>query len=110
MTKRNFPVPPAWHVDLAEWVRQIRDAVAGLMDGKHNASGSVTLTANAATTTLSDRRIHAESVITFMPTTANAAAEMDSLWVSARGDGSCTLNHANNAQSDRTLDYMLGGS
>lgn len=78
-------------------------------EGKMNCVGDVTLDANSATTTLSDRRIGPESYIGFMPTTANAAAEIDTLYVTARGDGSCTLNHTNNAQTDRTFTYVVIG-
>ena len=81
------------------------------MQGKLNAVGSVTLTANAATTTYSDPRIGGESWIGFMPTTANAAAEIGAgtLYVTARADGSCILNHANNAQADRSFDMLIIG-
>ena len=79
--------------------------------GKLNVVGSVTLTANAATTTYNDSRIGGESWIGFMPTTANAAAEIGggTLYVTARADGSCTLNHANNAQADRSFDTLIIG-
>lgn len=92
-----------------DWVREIRDAVVGLLAGKHNAAGSITLTAASATSALADRRIHPESVITFMPRTANAAAEMDNMYISARTNESATITHTNNSQSDRSFDYSVGG-
>lgn len=108
MTKRSYPIPSAWSTNVPQWVREIRDAVAGLLDGKHNAAGSITLTASSGTSTLSDRRLHEESVITFMPRTANAKTE-GSPYVTGRTKGEATLNHTNNAQTDRDYDYMLGG-
>lgn len=75
--------------------------------GKFNVTGTVTLAANSATTTLNDVRIGAESYIGFMPTTANAAAGLTALYVTGRGTSTCTLNHANNAQADRTYDYAV---
>ncbi len=98
---------------LIEWQRLTVEVVNRAMDGKLNARGTVTLTASQATTTLLDRRIGSDSVILPMPTTANAAAE-----VGAGGffqtypnvtAGQMTLNHANNAQSDREFAYALLG-
>lgn len=69
-------------------------------------TGSVTLTANSATTTLTDPRIGINSAVLLIPTTANAAAEAPYIAVTA---GSCTINHANNAQTDRTFRYAIVG-
>lgn len=84
-----------------------------LLQGKQNNSthGSVTLTANQATSTLTDPLLTPNSVIVFMPTTANAAAELGNgtLYVSARTAESATLAHANNAQADRTFEYRIFG-
>ena len=77
-----------------------------LLQGKFNCGLDVTLTENAATTTLTDPRITADSVIVFMPTTSNAAAELGTLYVTGRKKGEATINHANNAQTDRT--YRVG--
>ena len=89
--------------------RKVATVVNNIMDGKINATGSVTLTANQATTTLTDMRVGPDSVILFMPTTANAAAELATLYVSSRGQETATLTHANNAQVDRTFAYAVLG-
>ena len=94
---------------LAAEVQKVSNVVYLLMEGKSNALGDVTLTANAATSTLTDPRIGTESLITFMPTTANAATGLTSLYVGTRAQGSCTLTHANNAQTDRTYVYEVRG-
>lgn len=107
-TFRSYPLPPAQYEDVPLWCRKIADAVIGLMNGKANNVGSVTLTANTATTVLVDRRGTAQSVYHLMPTTANAKAEGHP-WISARSKQTVTLNHANNAQTDRTYDYVLVG-
>jgi hypothetical protein len=58
--------------------RQVAEVVRGIMDGKTNNTGTVTLaTGGATSTTLNDRRISADSVILFAP--ASAAAYADSL-------------------------------
>ena len=95
--------------DQAEWLRLIASAVNGMLQGKTLNIGSVTLTANSATTTLADSRIGPKSFIGFMPTTSNAAAALSGLYVTGRGDSTCTLNHANNAQSDKTFSYVVIG-
>lgn len=89
--------------------RQLREIVAGAMQGKTNNTGTVTLTASSTTTTLTDPRIGAESVILFMPTTANAAGALAGLYVSARGTGTATLTHASTVAVDKTFSYAVIG-
>lgn len=79
------------------------------MQGKLNNTGTLTLTANAASTTLTDARIGANSTILLMATTANAAGALATTYFSGFVDGSCTVNHANNAQVDRTFRYAVIG-
>lgn len=94
---------------LAHSQRDVYEIVNSLRDGKVNSTGSVTLTASSATTTVSDLRAGQDSVILFMPTTANAAAAIGGLYVSSRGKQTFTLTHANNAQTDRTFSYAVLG-
>ena len=85
-----------------------RNIVSGLMLGRTNNGGEVTLTANSATTTLTDPLINKNSVIHFVPTTANAKAEGTPYYADADlAEGSATLRHANNAQTDRTYKYTV---
>jgi hypothetical protein len=57
--------------------RAVAEVVRGIMDGKTNNTGLITLaTGNAATTTLYDERIGFDSLIFFVP--VSAAAEADS--------------------------------
>ena len=57
--------------------RAVAEVVRGIMDGKTNNTGLITLaTGNAATTTLYDERIGYDSLIFFVP--VSAAAEADS--------------------------------
>ena len=103
-------VPVSWR-DVSEHLRKLAFAVNQLIDGKHNAVGSVTLTANQTTTAVSDNRAGTASVISFMPTSANAAAELGAggMYVSVRGDSTFTITHANNAQTDRDFEYSISG-
>ena len=103
--------PLDWPGDQREWIRIVAEVVNNLMDGKDNALGTVTLDPNQATTTLTDLRIGPDSAILFMPTTANAAAELGNgtLYVSSRGKQTATITHANSAQADRTFRYAVRG-
>ena len=91
--------------------REISQVVNNILDGKLNSTGSVTLTASAASTAVTDYRAGYDSVVLFMPTTANAAAEQAAggFYVSSRGKQTFTITHANNTQTDRTFDYIVIG-
>ena len=93
--------------------RQARESarVVNLINsGRLNCSASITLAANAATTVIQDVRLSIQSAILLMPTTAHAAAEIASgnLWIVCAA-GTATLNHTNNAQTDRTFTVVLLG-
>jgi len=104
-------------IPLVDWrqpgdaVRRLADAIREMADGRSNGFGSVTLADGTATTVVSDRRVGTDTVVTFMPTTANAAAEVGAggMYVGTVTNGSFTITHANNAQTDRTFTYCLQG-
>jgi len=55
--------------------RAVAEIVNGIMDGKTNNTGSVTLaTGNATTTTITDARIGIDSVVTLTPVSMTASA------------------------------------
>ena len=93
------------------WLAKLRDVVNNIMRGKINATLDVTLTPSAASTTVSDARIGGSCGIYLMPLSANAAAEIGNgtIWWSAPGNQTVTLNHANNAQADRTFRLLIIG-
>lgn len=80
-----------------------------LLLGKLNAVLQVSLTANVATSTVTDSRIGPLTAILFSPLTAHAAAEIPTLYVSVQTKGLATLTHANNAQTDRTFNLAFIG-
>jgi len=73
--------------------------------------GSCTLTANAASTTVADTNVTSSCRIVLFPTSANAAADVGSatgVYISARTqDTSFVLTHPNNANADKTFDYII---
>lgn len=91
--------------------RKINLCIQQIAAGRSNAVGDVTLTANAATTVVSDLNCSENSLIMFMPTTANAATEFGAgtLRVSTIANKTFTITHANNAQIDRTFRYAIYG-
>ncbi len=88
--------------------REIAEVVNNVVDGKVNSTGSITLASSGTSTTLTDARASRDSVILFMATTANAAAEMDNLYVTA-GSGSATLTHSAHGNADCTYKYVVLG-
>lgn len=92
-------------------IRRIVEVVQRLLQGKMNATTTLTLTANAGSTTLTDARIGGSSHIGWTPLTANASAEVGAgtIYVSARVKGSATIAHANNAQTDRDFSVLIIG-
>jgi len=81
-----------------------------LLVGSLNSLGSVTLTDNGTTTTLSDNHLTRGCKVFLFPTTAHAAT-VTGLWadptsVPARG-GNITLTHSAVAASDLSFDYLI---
>ena len=94
-----------------EWLRQLAEVANGSRRGKLNCVGDVTLTASSATTTLTDALIGPNSLIVFIPTTANAASAFQdgAFYVSARTKGSATITHTNDGNTDKTFVYGVIG-
>lgn len=110
-TAFGFPNARLFSSNLFDWCRELAQVVNSLRDGKVNSTGTVTLTANAASTTLSDVRIGRTTKIMLTPTTANAATALSTTYVTYPNANTeaAVINHANNAQTDRTFTYVLLG-
>ena len=106
-----MPTPVTWH-NPEEHRRIIAQDINKISDGVTLNAGSVTLTASTTDTVVSDGRVGVDSVIYFMPKTANAAAEVGAggMYVSSRGKETFTITHASNAQTDRDFEYALLGT
>src|SRR3954467_7602050 len=85
--------------------------VRQLCEGRSNAVGTFTLTANAASTTVTAQNCGAGSSVLYTPTTANASAEVGNgtMRIGTVSNGSFVVTHANNAQTDRTFMYAAFG-
>lgn len=100
-------VPGTSETDLRKIVMSIQQLAAG----RSNAVGTATLTANATSTVVSNANCSSGSTPILTAMTANAAAEVGAgtLYVSDVANGSFTIRHANNAQTDRTFRYAIIG-
>ncbi len=112
MTRRNLPAPSfADYGDAQEgredWLRNLAMLIRQILTGKTNAVGDITLSNGSGTTTLTDTRIGADSHITFMAQTANAAALAVMPYASTRNKGSATLTHTSSAVADLTFTYKV---
>lgn len=101
------PIEPTG--SMKAWIYVIARAVNALILGRGNSADTLTLEANVATTTVANNLFQSGMVPVLVPTTANAATALATTYVSARANGSFTLTHANNAQTDRTFLYSFRG-
>ena len=94
----------AWKRGIAVWIQEANQ-------GHLSNTGLVTLTANVASTIVTDARAGANSVILFMPQTANASTEIGNgtIYVATQGKQTFTITHANAASVDRTFRYAILG-
>lgn len=97
--------PPDWQ---QAWALRLGTMVNVLLQ-KANCAADLTLAPNAASTTMTDPRLSAVSVLTFMPTTANAATAKGTIYVTGQNKGAAVINHANNAQVDKTFRVGILG-
>lgn len=109
----DYPGVPPFTGNVPSWIQRAYTVIDNLLLGKTNNVTTLTLTANAASTTLTDPRISFQSVITLVATTANAAAELGNGTIyqltAGRVNGSRVFTHNNNAQVDRTFDVTIVG-
>jgi len=105
----SIPVLQPYISDIKTNLLQAISTINELLKGRANNVGEVTLTENATTTTTTDTRIKSQMMIFLSPRTANAAAALTNVYVSAVADGSFELTHANAATVDRTFDYVIHG-
>lgn len=84
-----------------------------LLAGNINSTTTVTLTAGATTTTLTDPNLTPSKIVLFDPVTANAQQELTGglmyVLTADRGVGSWTITHAAGASTDRTFAVLIMG-
>jgi hypothetical protein len=92
-------------------VFKIVQTIIQLVQGRSNAVGSVSLTPSATSTVVQAVNCAPGATPILTAMSANAAAEIKNgtLWISAVSNGSFTITHANNAQTDRTFAWAAYG-
>jgi len=89
-------------------IREISEVTNGVLNGKTNNTGSVTLNvASATTTTIYDERIGFNSVILLMPTTANAASVLSTTYIGTTNKGNAVIAHTANTITDKIYKYIV---
>jgi hypothetical protein len=83
--------------------------LADIRNGKLINTSSVTLLSGTVATALANPLIDPQSVLLFMPTTANAAVALATLYVATVGMGTATITHANTSDGDKTFLYSIIG-
>lgn len=84
-------------------------ALQQLAEGRSNATGMVTLTPSATSTTVTAINCGAGSVVLLSPTTAHAAAALATTYISSIGMGTFTITHASDSNSDKIFGYICLG-
>ena len=96
-----------------EYCRDLYNATFRAKQGKLECVGEITLTINSATTVLPRLGLSNQTVVSFDPKTASAAAELygGTMYVltANRGTDSWTITHVNSATADRTFQYSAIG-
>jgi hypothetical protein len=80
-----------------------------LIEGRSNAVGTCTLTANTTTTTVAAINCGANSAVFLFPKTSHAAAVAASTYVSAVSARQFTVTHPSNANADKDFYFVCLG-
>jgi hypothetical protein len=88
---------------------KINRAIQQLEQGRLNVAGTCTLLAGVTATVVKAQNCGAAGQVLLTAKTANAAAALATAFVSAVANGSFTVTHANNAQTDRTFGFCCLG-
>jgi len=90
--------------------REISEVTNGILTGKTNNTGNITLNVSSATTTtIYDERIGYNSVMLLMPTTANAASVLSTTYIGSTNKGNAVITHTANTITDKIYRYIIVG-
>lgn len=91
----------------------IVSVIRKIIQGRLSVTGSFTLAASAASTTVLAPNCGVGCAISYTPQTAHASAEVGNgtIYIAAAdvSSGQFIVHHANNSQTDRTFSYVCLG-
>ena len=91
-------------------IKKLTFAIHQLAQGRTNSNGTFTITPNSTSTTV---KFVTTSPSTFLvlwqPTTANAAAQMATLFCTGASKGQFVISHSPNPHSDMTFNFVVMG-
>jgi hypothetical protein len=97
-------VPEDGQSNMAVWVLMIARALNFIL--RRTGATTMTLTASATTTTLTDDRIGPSSAVALIPMTANATV-LDLAPYVVPGNGSAVINHGSTPATDATFRVII---
>ncbi len=99
------PVPENGETNLALWVLMIARALNFIL--RRTGATTITLNANATTTTITDDRIGPSSAVALIPMTQNATI-LDLAPYVVPGNGAAVINHGSTPATDATFRVLIG--
>lgn len=92
-------------------VLRIVQSVRELVEGRHNAASTFTLTPNAGTTVVNHPNCSRDSQPHYTPHSLHASQEVGNgtIWISAIDQGFFVVSHANSALADRVFGFTCSG-
>lgn len=91
------------------WCRRLARMLQAIVS--RDRTGTVTFTANATSTVLTDPRIGVTTQVVLTPTTSNGKTAWATHYIAegSRVRGAVTITHASNAATDQSFRYSLRG-
>lgn len=106
---RRTSILPSAPLSNAEWRRIVHSWLQQANRGRIANTGTVTLGTNTFSTSVSDARVGANSIIDFMPQTAEAAADKKLMYVSSLDKQRFVITHPSRLTGNRTFTFIILG-
>jgi len=105
---QNFLKVPTFTDNQDEQNRLTANAINNILDGKINSTGSFTTDGTKTLKTVIDARCGGNSVVLFIPTTVDAAGELNHMWLSATRNGEFDVGHRNHTKNVAYKYVIIG--
>jgi len=105
---QNFLKVPTFTDNQDEQNRLTANAINNILDGKINSTGSFTTDGTKTLKTVIDARCGGNSVVLFVPTTVDAAGELNHMWLSATRNGEFDVGHRNHTKNVAYKYVIIG--